>query len=137
MKKVIIILSLFLLLPTFTPLYAADNNGQIDSSKKQITLPEKSVRENIEAVDLDKLANKVEGIGNKGYSLLQSGSIPYLVWGLAVGVILLLLGIFIKALRKIAFMTLSVALFGYILINYAPEIVERANFYFNKLLSMI
>lgn len=73
--------------------------------------------------DPDKVAEHLEEKGKELIGLAQSGSLFYLSFAVLAFLALLFVGIFFKALRKIAFSILFIACIGFVLINYWPEIL--------------
>lgn len=134
-KTVLTLMAVVLLIMTFPLATFAEgddsstSNTEVVGEKKSnsiFIIPEKKgILEQInEPVDLNEAAEKAEQVGNQVYALLQKNSVTYLVISLGVGLVLLILGIFFRTMRKVAGMAIFFGILGFMLMNFAPELVN-------------
>ncbi|NDI36647.1 hypothetical protein [Chengkuizengella sediminis] len=129
MRKILSIVFIFVTLFILPMTIYAE--GELKTDNKEIEVPDPktiesppSIVDTIEPIELERVTAAVEKKGQELYNLLQAGSIPYIVGGLAVSVGLLFLGIFFKKLRTLGIISIVITATGYILINFFPEIIN-------------
>lgn len=139
-KRYIVILSfLLLLLPTFV---VAEDTSNQDKNEVVETPVEESDQESsggrmsnliknnqgikeIKPIDLDEIGNKMLEFGDKSYAALQKTSVPLLVWGIGISVVVMFFGIILgKTAVMAGFAGLAITFATFIFIQFAPETAE-------------
>ena len=82
-----------------------------------------TILDDIKPINFDEIIQKIETAGYKYYSLAKENSIFYFLGALAVSLTLMFIGIFIKTLRTVAIFALFVGIIGFLVIQFAPDLV--------------
>ena len=92
-------------------------------NKKRLSdiLQDEGLKE-IKPLDFNEIGDKILDFGDKSYETLQKASIPMLVWGIAIAVVIMFVGAIIgKAVLGVG--VLVIVLVGFAIIHYAPDLM--------------
>lgn len=104
--------------PTVAPQVAPKQEDRpLSSIKERISESQKSMT-------TDQIEEKLERKGNELFSIAKSASVLQIGIVALIFVLLLIVGIFVKALRAIAFSVLVLGILGYFIINFLPDILN-------------
>lgn len=121
------ILVIFVILLALSPVVSAEEIDSPDDSSI-FKLPDhknKGIKENMKPFNLEELTKKSKETGERLYLFLQSNSVIYLLICLGLGLVFLVLGIVFKFFRAMAGFAILVGIVGFLLINFAPDLVNK------------
>lgn len=76
----------------------------------------------IKPIDLEVLGDKMLELGDSSFAFLQKGSVPLLVWGIGISVVILFFGIFIgRAAVMAGVVGIVISLTGFVIVQFMPE----------------
>jgi hypothetical protein len=88
--------------------------------------PQERIEQSSRNFDPGKISKHLKEKGEELLGMAQSGSVLYISVAFILFLLLLIGGMFYGRLVKVAFGVLFVAMIGFILINYWPQLVEIA-----------
>lgn len=127
LKKILLVFIIFMSMSL--PVFADTSSDNADQSKQkdqpnQIETVNKRLKDSIVNGSPENIQKNIEAKGNSLFQTVKSSSVLY--FSIVVGAFLILMvgGIFFKKLVSLAFITLVLGIIGYIIINFAPDILR-------------